>query len=431
MSLPFPHDLRVVILSYVPTDILANLNLTQNLIVDILNYRYRLPVSTIDRVMQQNTVLSPNLILVKIAVLHGDSVPRQEALYDRIFCLVNAILGNNLNTVLYYAQRVYFNGKYNILDSFLNLAIAHRVDRNIVKLLKAFIGVFHWRPAMPAMIVEDIKLYYSSDYPVYSFGDLEKPLSILQTIRCFDFAGLSQIPKGGNKYIFPSFDTLNAVLLPRQLFEDLDKFRQFIRSGFPPSKNVSFYLTLLDALGNKSVDLESIRDNNQLRSLAIVMCSVLHQQAPEIIKMVDRASIKLIPSERLYHIEYIPLWPISGTGLASVGDVMSDVSLWISRNQTSWLELPSDLEFDYENLQLNNQIKVTEAEKVKLLKSVLKPDQIIIMNPTCYVEYEAMKKLEQPGQVIFDPTLSISEMEDQRELFNKTMELYADLLSLP
>ena len=134
MSIPLPHDLRIMILSYIPISILVKFKLSKDSVVDLVISRYKLLRGIVTPAVMNNTVLSPRLILMKIATLCGESMPGQEALFNPGLCLINAIFNNNLDMVMYYFQRADLNSRlFSIMYSIL--AMEHRCKESIVSLL--------------------------------------------------------------------------------------------------------------------------------------------------------------------------------------------------------------------------------------------------------------------------------------------------------
>lgn len=250
------------------------------------------------------------------------------------------------------------------------------------------------------------------------FNDVLKLWKILSE---FDFPGASLILEDQEERGFPQILFIRPPLISIELLRNLDSLSSLVRRKFVPSKDRRFYLMLLDVLMNKFVDISSITDPTYIEILGNIGCSVLHQQTPKMVDLLCPGHL-FVPSEKLYHPEYMSFLLKSDT--ISYYKIIPYLSLWMGRYQINWLgiEQVSDLESKNADLQFYGLTTIANAQTVKLLKPTLKPNQIILMEPKSHVEYEAMKKLERLGQVSFTPTLSLAEVEDNKERWEKILQ---------
>ena len=432
MSRVLPSELKFYILSYVPIIQLQRLNLDKKGLITILNFRYNLDNKVSNR-LTQYSILTPSLVFLKTATLFGDSAPGQEMFFSPMFCAINAILKNNLEMVVYYCRRIDFYHNLSLLDTYLSLATKY-AGTEINYLIKSFCAAFSGIPRTIEQ-VKNIEPFYDPDYPVYQFNDYDNfnphpdiYYRIIRTLTAFDFAGLYATPRAGVSDVFPPIGHIYATLLPSQLFVDLDVFVDFISTNFKVNDDLLFYLTLLDILGNKPIDLTLIKNTTQLDNIAVVACSVLHQQVPQIVELLPpNQNIQIIPSEKLYHLEFIQS-VLKLQYQAPLDNIKLQLSMWICNRQieqVGGIEQLTYIESKNSDLRLYRQVTVDNAASVKVLKSKVKGNETIIMSPVSYVEYTAMQEFES-NKIIFDIPFT-NNIDKDVETWDKVMNIYSEL----
>ena len=162
----------------------------------------------------------------------------------------------------------------------------------------------------------------------------------------------------------------------------------------------------------------------------MMTCSVLHKQVPEVIGLLSSGQmLQIIPSEKLYHIEFM-LSVVKLKYKTNINSPTPQLSIWICIRQIEWLGMGSltYVEAKYANSQLYGQVSLDNAASVKVLKTKLK-NHTIVMEPTSYVEYVAMKPLES-AKVIFNIP-STNHIEEDVKAWDKVMKVYAALITNP
>ena len=276
-----------------------------------------------------------------------------------------------------------------------------------------------------------VSLYYDRNYPVHKIGDLSlhynSYIAIHIALSHFDFALLSKsvIDFVADTYylsnktiIFPDVNII-TVILPKQLFQDLDKFRALIQKQFILNDNVDYYLLLLNILANTVVDLSQLLKYpvNKRREIYKIALSVQHQQQNQIRDLFQLPRpYEIIPSEKLYHLteDYV------------TEDLFYSYFICNVQAQALGLNYHSDVDSDWINLEVGNEVTLFHATEVKILLSTVKGSATLL--PVTYTEYEQMQpwvseQLPFSGQIDYDA------LEKDQVNRQKVNEVYLALIN--
>ena len=429
MSRFLPSELRVLILNYLPLEYINKLDIPLNVVTSILDYKYNINPAVTDTLIKYHSILDSRLLLFKIATLMGESATEQEIFHRVDYCLIRAIINNNFTEVKYYLDRIYRDMMTSrLIDLCISLAL-ERKYMNMFYLFAAFC-LSDATGVSPNKIVDQIKQYQlgDSEYPVYSFDNPKPPISkydytaALDDALChFDFPGIRQNLADIRKYQLNQIKMskiidLRAILLPIQLFKDLSEFRTLIKESFAPDANVTLYLTLLDILADKPIELIKPWSQTELLLICKLACSVLHQQTAKLIELEPSPGY-LLPSEKLYHFDL----------LSVVIYNFNIYSVYINNCELQYYGMDSNtpIEFGYFELTNRDSCRTSDVAQVKILRKILEPYQTIYISPNNYREYVDMQQF-MADNILFS-AVDYKELEQDRDQKQRMIEIYTAL----